>query len=98
MTDPITDVKNINALKLSRFSLLIHSAGTAAQSQQISEMGANSDFRWNVSGPSGKGKDPPRQCYHQLIPCNPDKALRSCWTLHEERLESNQAYHMSANT
>lgn len=59
-------------------------------------MRANSAFRQDVSGPSGKGKHPPWKCYHQLIPCNPDTALKSCWTLHEERLESNQAYHMLA--
>lgn len=88
-----------NALRLSRFSLLIHSAGTVAQSQQISEMGANSDFRRDVRALVVKESllcASPRQCCHQLIPRNPDRALRSCWTLREERLEANQAYHMLA--
>lgn len=48
--------RNIKALKLSLFSLLTNVI-TAAQSQQVSETGADSTFRLDVSGP-GKGKQP----------------------------------------
>lgn len=55
-----------------------------------------SPFRLDVSG-LGKGKHPLHGCLrycYQLTPCNPDKALRYCWTLYEDRLESNQGSHM----
>jgi len=93
---------NIKALKLSLFYLLINlNVVTAAQSQQIHETGTSSAFGLDVSIP-GMGKHPLhgslKYCYHQLTPCCSDEALRSYWSLHQERLESNQGSHTLARS